>query len=85
MFWKKNEKTDENYKKILEILQLLQTQYLGLVKEIEFLQLKFRKLAHISKKKDDIEEETEQKIDDPFGDIRKLRKNLKMEGGKIGI
>lgn len=84
MFWTKKVNKDENYKKVLEILELLRVQYVGLEKEVEFLQIKFKKIAGISKKKDEIEEEISEKHTDPFDNIRKSRRSLE-KVDRIGL
>lgn len=89
MFWTRKEgKKDENYEKVLEILQLVNTQFHNLTKEMEFLQVKYRKIAGLNKKIDDDEEEIAEK-DTKKGDnldkIRAIHRKIKTETHKIGL
>lgn len=76
MFWRKKESSTETYKKLLEILQLLEVKVVTIEKEVELLQLKFKKIAGISKKKEEEIEEEDSKKNDGFDKIRGLTKNI---------
>lgn len=89
MFWRRNtERKDENYEKVLEILKLVNTQFHNLTKEMEFLQVKYRKIAGLHKKIDDDEEEIDEKEakrGDSLDKIRAIQRKLKHDTNKIGI
>jgi len=74
-FWRKKETNDEVFKRVMELLQLVQTQLAVHDKEIELLKSKIR-----SKMFREALDESKADIEDPFQDIRAIGKNINNRG-----